>query len=59
MRSRRSGLYRRRDGEERLWYSPEDIEFMMEDTLRKLGYFQLRSSLPWTLSDSSSGSMFA
>lgn len=33
MRSR-SGLYRRQDGEERLWYQPRDIETMMEDALR-------------------------
>lgn len=39
MRSGRSGLYRRRDGEERLWLSPADIESMMEDTLRKSGIF--------------------
>lgn len=32
MRSR-SGLYRRQDGEERLWYQPSDIERMMEDAL--------------------------
>jgi IrrE N-terminal-like domain len=30
----RSGLYRRQDGEERLWYQPSDIERMMEDALR-------------------------
>lgn len=30
----RSGLYRRQDGEERLWYQPSDIETMMEDALR-------------------------
>ena len=33
MRSR-SGLYRRLDGEDRLWYQPSDIETMMEDALR-------------------------
>ncbi len=31
----RSGLYRARDGTERLWYSPADIENMMEDALRR------------------------
>jgi hypothetical protein len=30
----RSGLYRRQDGEERLWYQPADIERMTEDALR-------------------------
>ena len=39
MRSGRSGFYRRRDGEERLWLSPADIENMMEDALRKSGVF--------------------
>jgi hypothetical protein len=35
----RSGLYRRRDGEERIWLSASDIEMMMEDELRKAGVF--------------------
>ena len=35
----RSGIYRRRDGEERIWYEPGDIELMMEDELRKSGLF--------------------
>lgn len=39
MRSGRSGFYRRRDGEERLWFSPADIDAMMEDALRKLSLF--------------------
>src|SRR5208337_3580441 len=39
MRLGRSGFYRRRDGQERLWLSPADIESMMDDTLRNLGVF--------------------
>ncbi len=39
MRSGRSGLYRRRDGKERLWLSAADIETMMEDALRKSDVF--------------------
>ncbi len=39
MRSGRSGLYRRRDGEERLWLSPAHIETLMEETLRNSGLF--------------------
>lgn len=35
MKSRRSGFYRQRDGTDRLWLSPTDIEAMMEDALRK------------------------
>ncbi len=37
MRSHKSGFYRRRDGTERLWFSPEDIEVMMEAELLRLG----------------------
>jgi len=39
MRLSRSGSYRRRDGEERLWLSPAGIETMMEDALRISGVF--------------------
>jgi hypothetical protein len=39
MRSGRSGFYRQRDGQERLWLSAVDIEMMMEDALRKSGLF--------------------
>ena len=39
MRSGRSGLYRSRDGEQRLWLSPADIESMMVDALRKSDLF--------------------
>ena len=39
MRADRSGLYRRRDGEERLWFSAADIEITIEDELRKSGLF--------------------
>jgi hypothetical protein len=39
----RSGIYRRRDGEERIWYEPEDIELMMEDELRKSGLCPLKN----------------
>ncbi len=35
MRFGRSGLYRRRDGEERLWFPAEEIETLMEEALRK------------------------
>jgi len=35
----RSGLYRRRDGKEALWFSASDIETMMEDVLQKAGTF--------------------
>jgi len=36
----RSGFYRnRRDGSERLWFKPEDIEAMMEGELRKAGLY--------------------
>jgi hypothetical protein len=34
MREDRSGLYRRRDGEERIWLSPSKIESMTEEVLR-------------------------
>jgi hypothetical protein len=37
MRPSRSGIYRRRDGEERIWLRASDIETMMEDALRDLG----------------------
>ncbi len=39
MSSGRSGLYRRRDGKERLWLSAADIEMMMEEELRKSDVF--------------------
>jgi hypothetical protein len=39
MRSGRSGFYRRRDGTERLWFSPADIETMMEGELHRFGKF--------------------
>jgi len=39
MRTGRSGFYRRRDGQERLWLSPADIENTMEDELQRLGVF--------------------
>jgi len=39
MRAARSGLYRNRDGGERLWFSPADIETMAEDALRQSGVF--------------------
>lgn len=32
---RKSGFYRHRNGDERLWFDPEDIEVMMEEELRK------------------------
>jgi hypothetical protein len=43
MRSR-SGFYRERDGSERLWYSPTDIEVMMEDALRASGLLPTEDS---------------
>ncbi|MFI5091968.1 MAG: ImmA/IrrE family metallo-endopeptidase [Candidatus Acidiferrales bacterium] len=39
MRPNRSGFYRRRDGEERIWFSAAEIEMMMEDALRNSGVF--------------------
>lgn len=33
----RSKLYKGRSGEERIWLQPDDIEFMMEDGLRRAG----------------------
>jgi hypothetical protein len=39
MRPGKSGFYRRRDGTERLWFSPADIEIMMEGELNRLGSF--------------------
>ena len=39
MRSGKSGFYRRRDGTERLWFSPAAIEIMMEGELHRLGLF--------------------
>lgn len=39
MRLGRSGFYRRRDGEERLWLSAVDIETMMEDALHRSEVF--------------------
>ncbi len=35
----RSGFYRGRDGGERLWFNPEDIELMMDTELLKAGLF--------------------
>lgn len=35
----RSGFYRRRDGGERLWFNPEDVELMMDTELQKAGLF--------------------
>jgi hypothetical protein len=39
MRLQRSGFYRRKDGSERLWFSPADIETTMEAELHRLGKF--------------------
>ncbi|MGH9714004.1 MAG: ImmA/IrrE family metallo-endopeptidase [Candidatus Acidiferrales bacterium] len=39
MRSSRSGFYRRKDGTERIWLQPADIEAIAEDSLLKLGLF--------------------
>jgi hypothetical protein len=39
MRSSSSGLYRGKDGQERLWFSATDIENMMEDELRRFNCF--------------------
>lgn len=39
MRASRSGFYRRRDGEERMWLSATDIEATMENALSKAGVF--------------------
>lgn len=35
----KSGLYRRRDGSERLWFKPEDIEAMMEQELHRAALY--------------------
>lgn len=35
----KSGLYRRRDGEERLWFSPQDVEDMMERELQRAALY--------------------
>jgi hypothetical protein len=35
----RSGFYRGRDGSDRLWFSPDDIEVMMESELQKAGMY--------------------
>jgi hypothetical protein len=46
MKSGRSGFYRRRDGEERLWLSPIDIENTMEDALRTSEVFPTDENYP-------------
>jgi hypothetical protein len=39
-----SGLYRGKDGQQRIWYEPSDIEKMMEDALRASGMLPSREN---------------
>ena len=38
----KSGLYRHRSGSERLWFTPQDVEILMEAELHRAGLYPTR-----------------